>query len=80
MNVTAGVAAPSQRASSRVGALPGGGGPASLSGVAQQDGGFGACFRGVKDGAEILEVAGDLAERRAVPGGQGAGVGGAGGH
>jgi hypothetical protein len=58
----------------------GGGGSASLSGPGQQDGGFGTGFRGVKDRAEILEVADDLAERLAVPGGEGAGVGGASGH
>src|SRR5580693_5876226 len=62
------------------GPLLGGSGPASLSGVAQQDGGLGAGFRGVEDGAEILEVVGDLAENFAVPGGEGAGVGGAGGR
>src|SRR5580704_7561393 len=62
------------------GPLLGGSRPASLSGVAQQDGGLGAGFRGVEDGAEILEVVGDLAENFAVPGGEGAGVGGAGGR
>jgi hypothetical protein len=44
------------------------------AGATEHDGGFGACFGGVEVGAEVLEFAGDLVERRAVCGRDSAGV------
>jgi hypothetical protein len=55
----------------RGGRLPG------HAGATEHDGGFGACFGGVEVGAEVLELAGDLVERRAVSGRDSAGVSGA---
>ena len=59
------------------GFLLGGGRLAGQAGAAEHDGGFGACFGGVEVGAEVLELAGDLFERRAVSGCDCVGVGGA---